>query len=278
MGRGPRHIRWTARIWLPAVFLGTWLALALFAPWLPLDPNEVDLTRVLGGPELAHSFHGWLGYDSVGRSVFDRLIVGGRTSLAVAMVVVAVSLAIGTVVGASSAYAGGGVDHSMMRVMDVFLAFPGILLAIALSGVLGPGVDNVVIALAAVSWVGFARLARAQTLSLRRQTYVTAAVAIGGTTRHVIRRHIIPNLSAPLTIESTFGVASVIIAEAGLSFLGLGVQPPNASWGSMILEGKPYILVAPHLVMVPGITIVLVVLSVNVLGDALRDYFDVRSR
>jgi len=169
-------------------------------------------------------------------------------------------------------------DHAVVRVIDVFLAFPGILLAIALAGILGPGIDNVVLALTTVGWVGFARLARAQTLSLKHREHVRAAVALGARGPRILVHHVLPLIAAPLIVEATFGVAAVIIGEAGLSFLGLGVQPPHASWGSIIQEGTRYMLVAPHLVVAPAVTLSLVVLSVNLLGDRLRDRLDVRRR
>jgi peptide/nickel transport system permease protein len=160
----------------------------------------------------------------------------------------------------------------------VFLAFPGILLAIALAGVLGPGLGNVVLALAAVGWVGFARLTRAQVMSLRSRDHVLAARALAVSPAHILARHLLPLAAAPLIIEATFGVAAIIVAEAGLSFLGLGVQPPQASWGSMIRDGVAYMLVAPHLVIAPGLALALVVLAVNLAGDWLRDRLDVRTR
>ena len=166
----------------------------------------------------------------------------------------------------------------IVRIVDIFLAFPGILLAIALAGILGPGIENVVIALAAVGWVGFARLARAQTLSLKNREHIQAAIALGCRLPRIVLRHLLPLLAAPLIVEATFGVAGAVIAEAGLSFLGLGVQPPAASWGSIIRDGTRYLLVAPHLVIAPGVALMLVVLSVNLLGDRLRDWMDVRTR
>jgi len=165
-----------------------------------------------------------------------------------------------------------------VRVIDVFLAFPGILLAIALAGVLGPGIGNLILALAAVGWVGYARLARAQVLSLTRRDHVVAARALGRTPAAILLRHLIPLALAPLIVEATFGVAGALVAEAGLSFLGLGVQPPDASWGSLVRDGVSYLLVAPHLVIAPGMALLFVVLSVNLLGDALRDWMDVRTR
>ncbi len=261
------------RVWLPAVLLLAWLAAALLAPVLPLNPNEVQLPKVLAGP----GAEAWLGHDELGRPLLDRLIAGARTSLLVAVSVVSLSMVAGTLIGMLSAWLGGFWDHVMVRIIDVFLAFPGILLAIALAGILGPGIENVVFALAAVGWVGFARLARAQTLSFRHREHVLAAVAMGSGTIRILLRHVLPLISAPLIVEATFGLAGIIVAEAGLSFLGLGVQPPDASWGSVIRAGTRYMLVAPHLVVLPSVALMLVVLSVNMLGDSLRDRLDVKS-
>jgi peptide/nickel transport system permease protein len=261
------------RVWIPAALILAWLAMALLAPVLPLNPNEVQLPKVLAGP----GAEAWLGHDELGRPLLDRLIAGARTSLLVAVSVVAISIVAGTVVGMMSAWLGGFWDHVIVRIIDIFLAFPGILLAIALAGILGPGIENVVFALAAVGWVGFARLARAQTLSYRHREHVLAAVAMGSGTVRILLRHVLPLIAAPLIVEATFGLAGIIVAEAGLSFLGLGVQPPDASWGSVIRAGTRYMLVAPHLVVLPSLTLMLVVLSVNMLGDSLRDRLDVKS-
>ncbi len=257
-----------------AVLLAVWLLLALGAPLLGLEPHRVSLPHMLAGPALDAP----LGYDELGRPLLDRLVSGARTSLLVAVSVVGLSLVIGTAIGTTSAWLGGPVDHLVVRVVDVFLAFPGILLAIALAGILGPGIDNVVLALTTVGWVGFARLARAQTLSLKHREHVLAAVALGARAPRILVHHVLPLIAAPLIVEATFGVAAVIIGEAGLSFLGLGVQPPAASWGSIIQEGTRYMLVAPHLVVVPAVALSLVVLAVNLLGDRLRDRLDVRAR
>ncbi len=258
----------------PLWILGLWALMALLGPWLPLSPDKVHLDSILQGP----SPEAWLGYDDLGRPVWDRLVFGARTSFLVALWVVALSLVVGTVIGALSAYVGGWFDLVVVRLIDVFLAVPGILLAIALAGILGPGIENVVLALSAVGWVGYARLARAQVLSLKHRDHVMAAQALGAGTPRIIGRHLLPLIAAPLIVEATFGVAGVVIAEASLSFLGLGVQPPEASWGSMIRDGTRYMLVAPHLVLAPGLAIAAVVLAVNLLGDRLRDRLDVRMR
>lgn len=262
------------RVVLPLAVVGLWLAMALFGGWLGLEPHRVDLPNILAGPHPG----AWLGHDDLGRPLLDRLVVGARTSCLVAIAVVGLSLVVGSLVGTASAWVGGVWDHVMVRIIDIFLAFPGILLAIALAGILGPGIENVVLALAAVGWVGFARLARAQTLSLKHRDHVQAAQALGTRNRTIILRHLLPLLSAPLIVEATFGVAAVVVAEAGLSFLGLGVQPPAASWGSMIRDGTRYMLVAPHLLLVPSVAMLAVVLAVNLLGDRLRDRLDVRYR
>lgn len=259
------------RLWLPGVVLATWLAAALLGPVLPIEPNRIDLDAILAQPGPG----AWLGCDELGRPVLDRLVAGARTSLVVALTVVSLSLVVGSGLGIVSAWLGGLGDHVIVRVTDVFLAFPGILLAIALAGILGPGVENVVLALAAVGWVGFARLARAQALSVKHREHVQAAIALGSRTPRILWHHILPLVAAPLIVEATFAVAAVIIAEAGLSFLGLGVQPPAASWGSIIREGTRYMLVAPHLVLGPSLVLLAVVVSVNLLGDRLRDRMDV---
>jgi peptide/nickel transport system permease protein len=256
----------------PGLVLALWLVAAIAGPFWSADANRVDLPDILAPPAL----HLPLGADDLGRPVLQRLAAGAGTSLAVGVGVVCVSLVLGALLGGVAGYAGGAVDLLIVRVIDVFLAFPGILLAIALSGILGPGLGNVIIALAAVSWVGYARLARAQVMSLRNRDHVLAATALGARPRRILLRHLLPLAAAPLIVEATFGVAVAVVAEAGLSFLGLGVQPPTASWGSMIREGVGHMLTAPHLVAAPGVSLMLVVLAVNLLGDRLRDRLDVR--
>lgn len=262
------------RGWTPLALCAVWAMVALTGSWLPLAPNEIHLDRIL----LAPGAQGLLGYDDLGRPLFDRLVLGARTSFLVAAWVVTLSLVVGTTIGAVSGYMGGWVDHIVVRIIDVLLAFPGILLAIALAGVLGPGIDNVIIALSVVGWVGFARLARAQVLAQRQRDHVIAAYALGAPAWRILFWHVAPMILAPLIVEGTFAIAGVVIAEAGLSYLGLGVQPPEASWGSMIRDGARYMLVAPHMVLAPGVALMLVVLAVNLLGDQLRDYLDVRTR
>ena len=259
---------------LPLIILLLWAILAITQSYLPIQPFAIHLEKILQAP----SFEAWLGYDELGRDVLDRLIQGASSSFWVALWVVSLSLLIGTLIGAFSAWFGGWLDLLIVHIMDIFLAFPGILLAIALAGILGPGLNNLVFALSVVGWVGYARLARAQTLSLKQRVHVQAARALGAGNRRIVFYHILPLLLAPIIIEATFGLASVVIAEAGLSFLGLGVQAPYASWGSMLRDGSRYMLMAPHLVLAPGVALLLVVLSVNLLGDRLRDHLDVKTK
>ncbi len=267
-GWWPRGLGWMP----PTAFLLLWIVVALVGPWLPLTPNAVDLPAILAGPGPGSL----LGSDDLGRPVLDRLLVGARIAFLVGFGVVALSALVGVLVGGIGAFAGGWVDLVLVRLIDVFLAFPGILLAIALAGILGPGIDNLIIALSVTGWVGYARLTRAQILALKERDHVTAARALGVCPGRILFRHLLPLALAPLIVEATFGIAGVVVAEAGLSFLGLGVQPPQASWGSMIRDGVSYMLVAPHLVIAPGVAIAWVVFSVNLLGDRLRDWLDVR--
>ncbi|MCI0529710.1 MAG: ABC transporter permease [Nitrospira sp.] len=261
-------------MWVSIGILLFWIGMVLLGPLLTLNPYDIGLSRILSPPGTG----AWLGYDDLGRPIWDRLVLGARTSLVVAICVVTISMWVGTFLGTVTAYLGRWWDHFMVRVIDIFLAFPGILLAIAMAGLMGPGIDNVVIALSTVGWVGFARLSRAQVLSLKHREHVQAAVALGAGRIRIVTRHLIPLMFAPLIVEATFSIAGVILAEAGLSFLGLGVQPPAPSWGSMIRDGARYMLVTPHMVLAPGVSVMLVVLAVNSLGDRLRDWMDVRTK
>lgn len=259
---------------LSLLILVLWLLAAFAGVVLPLRPDEINLEHLFEPPGLENAL---LGRDELGRSLAARLLDGAGISLLVATVTVLISAALGTLIGALAAYLGGWWDRVISRLIEVFLAFPGLLLAIALAAFLGPGIDNVIIALSVMGWVGYARLARNQVLSLRQREHVLAAVALGRRTPDVIRLHLLPLMLAPLLVEASYGIASAVIAEAGLSFLGLGVQPPQASWGAMIREGVRYLLVAPHLVLVPGAALSLVVLAANLFGDGLRDRLDVTS-
>lgn len=248
-------------------------ALVLLAgAWLGTDGHAVDLDAVLAGVSSAHP----LGCDALGRDVLARLAEGLRLSFAVGISVVLLGGIAGIAIGMLAGWVGGWPDVLLMRLADIVLSFPGILLAIALAAMLGPGVDNLIMALVAVGWVGFARLARAQVRSLKNVPYVEAALASGSGAGYIAMRHLLPNIAAPLLVEASFGLAAVIIGEAGLSFLGVGVQPPDASLGTMIREGTRLMLVSPMLVIWPGLTLFMLVMAVNLLGDALRDRLDVR--
>lgn len=261
------------RFWGPLMVIVLWGTSALIGPYLALTPNAIHLETIL----VWHETEAWLGHDDLGRPILDRLIIGAHHSFLIAISVVTISFVLGSGLGVFAGYWGGVVDHVLTRVIDIFLAFPGILLAIALAGVMGPGFDNIVIALASVGWVGYARLARAQTLSVKEQDHVVSAVAVGSTPMRIMTFHLFPLISAPLIVEASFGLAGTIIAEASLSFLGLGIQPPTSSWGSMIREGTRYMLVAPHMVLVPGVALMAVVLAINLWGDWLRDWMDAKS-
>ncbi|MDV2496038.1 MAG: ABC transporter permease [bacterium] len=249
--------------------------MALFAPFLaPYDPTAIRLAEGLSGPSITHP----LGQDKLGRDILSRIIYGARISLYVGVFTVTLSALIGTMVGAVAGLLGGVVDEVVMRLIDILLAFPGILLAIAFMAVLGPSLNNIVIALTVLGWVGYARLVRGQVLALREFEFVQAARALGADTRRIITRHLLPNVLGPVIVQATFGMAGAIVAEAGLSFLGLGTQPPNPSWGSMLNDGREFLLISPHLTTFPGLAIMAVVLGLNFLGDGLRDILDPRGR
>jgi peptide/nickel transport system permease protein len=250
-------------------------ATALFAPVLaPHDPLGQNLDRDLIAGSRDHP----LGTDKLGRDILSRIIYGGRVSLLVGIATVTLSLAIGTVIGSCAGYFGGWVDQLFMRLVDILMAFPGILLAIAFTAVLGPGLDHVVIALCVIGWTGYARLVRGEILSLREQEFVQAARALGGRPSRIIARHLLPSLLPPLLIQATFGLAAAIVAEGSLSFLGLGVEPPTPSWGAMLNDGRQFLLVAPHLTTYPGLALMITVLALNLVGDALQDRLETRNQ
>ncbi|MEE8312422.1 MAG: ABC transporter permease [Candidatus Binatia bacterium] len=266
---------WRRQLALGCGTLATLLIVALAAPVLaPDDPTAQDLAAGLERPALEHPF----GRDKLGRDQLSRVIYGTRVSLAVGLAAVAVSAALGVTIGAVAGFAGGAVDFWIMRVVDILLAFPGILLAIAMTAALGPGLGNVVLALSLIGWTGYARLVRAEVMTVAARDHVEAARALGVAPAALLVRHILPLIAAPVVVQATFGMAGAIVAEASLSFLGLGVQPPTPSWGAMVNEGRSFLLVAPHLVLYPGLAIFVTVLGLNTLGDGLRDFLDVRSR
>lgn len=244
---------------------------AIGAPWIaPFDPFQQSLYHALASPDHEHL----LGRDLLGRDILSRILYGARVSLLVGISVALISSFLGTFIGIVSGYIGGRFDQTTQRIVDVFLAFPGILLAIILMASLGPGLTNVIFALCALGWTSFARLARGQTIALKKIDFIAAAVAQGASPIRIAIREILPNILAPIFVEITFGVASAVIAEAGLSFLGLGAQPPTPSLGAMLAEGRSYILIAPNLTTFPGLAIALIVIGINFLGDGARSLFD----
>jgi peptide/nickel transport system permease protein len=248
---------------------------ALAAPLLaPYDPNLQDTSRRLEAPSKQHL----LGLDDLGRDVLSRIIWGARISLMVGFSVVIIASLIGVTLGAISGYFGGIIDTLIMRLTDILLAFPGILLAIALVAVLGPKLQNVILALATIGWVGYARLVRGQVLKVREMEYVTAAKALGAKSPRVIIRHVLPNVINPVIVMATLGLAGAILSEAALSFLGLGVQPPTPSWGAMLTAGRRYLGLANHLAIFPGAAIMAAVMGLNFLGDGLIDALDPKYR
>ena len=270
LGRLLRNFAFSAGLLLTVVLV----LCALLAPQLaPHDPVKPQGPR-LEAPSDAHP----LGLDELGRDVLSRIVWGARVSLRVGFSVVVLASLVGVTLGAVSGYFGGAVDLVIMRLCDILLAFPGILLAIALVAVLGPSLNNVILALAIIGWVGYARLVRGQVLKVREMEFVTAAKALGAKSPRVIALHVLPNVINPVIVMATLGLAGAILAEAALSFLGLGVQPPTPSWGAMLTAGRRYLGLANHLAIFPGAAIMLAVMGLNFLGDGLIDALDPKYR
>jgi len=254
--------------------------LALMAPWIaPQDPTEADLFRRLCAPawaaeDLEPGF--WLGCDSLGRDILSRLIHGARVSLSVAAMVVGIAAVIGTLAGLAAGYLRGWTDILVSRLVDTLLGFPYLVFAIGLMAMMGPGLHNIVLALVLKEWIFTCRVVRGETLAAREQDYVEAARAIGCTPRHIMLREILPNVLSPVLVVATFRMAYVIIMEASLSFLGLGVQPPTPSWGSMVSDGRDYLVEAWWVSTLPGLCILVLVLAINLASQGLRDAFDPR--
>lgn len=279
MAQAPATTRAAKRNWLAVigiVLVAIFIVFALFAPWIaPQDPAHIELASRLQPPSLAH----WCGTDELGRDILSRLIYGARISMLVGSSVVLGALFLGLVIGSVAGYYGGKVDRFVnVILMNAFLSFPGILIAISFVAFRGPGVFNLILALCLGGWVGYARLVRAQVLAAREREYVEAARALGASDWRVITRHILPNIIQPVIVQAAIGMAGAVLAEATMSFLGLGVPPPTASWGSMLNDGRAHLFDAPHLVLFPAAAVMLAVLSFNFIGDALRDYLDPRSR
>lgn len=258
------------------ICVAVFLILAVFAPWIaPQDPAAIDLPSRLASSSHAHRF----GTDELGRDILSRTIYGARISMLVGSCVVLTSLVLGLIIGSIAGYYGGAIDRFVNVVlMNAFLSFPGILIAIAFVAFRGPGILNLVIALSLGGWVGYARLVRGQVLAAREREFVEAARALGASDLRIILRHILPNIIQPVIVQAAIGMAGAILAEATMSFLGLGVPPPTASWGAMLNDGRAHLFDAPHLVLFPALAVMLAVLSFNFIGDALRDYLDPRSR
>lgn len=258
------------------VLLASFVLCGLTAPWLaPQNPASIDLVHRLEGPSAAHL----AGTDELGRDTLSRLMWGARLSLTISVSVVAVSLALGLAIGGLAGYLGGFVDTALTTfAMNTFLALPGILLAIAFAAFLGPGFTNLVLALAIGGWAGYARLVRAQVMSVRDREYIDAARALGASGLRIFFRHILPNIVQPILVQAAIGMAGVILAEATLSFLGLGIPAPAPSWGSMLNDARSHLFDSPHLVLFPALAVAGAVLGFNFLGDALRDELDPRIR
>lgn len=271
-----RHARHNPLAAIGVLLVVIFVIFAIFAPWIaPQDPAAIDLPSRLNSASHAH----WLGTDELGRDILSRVIFGARISMLVGSCVVLASLLLGLVIGSIAGYYGGAVDRFVNVVlMNAFLSFPGILIAIAFVAFRGPGILNLVIALSIGGWVGYARLVRGQVLAAREREFVEAARALGASDLRIIVRHILPNIIQPVVVQAAIGMAGAILAEATMSFLGLGVPPPTASWGTMLNDGRAHLFDSPHLVLFPALAVMLAVLAFNFIGDALRDYLDPRSR
>ncbi len=249
--------------------------IAIFAPFIaPHDPIEQNLEKRFLSPSGEYP----MGTDDLGRCLMSRIIYGARVSLRVGVITVGIITVIGVTLGLISGYCGGIVDEIIMRFVDVVLAFPGIILALAIAGALGPGLFNVMLALAMVGWTGLARVVRSSVLSVKEKEFVESARALGCSDLYIMIRHILPNVMAPVIVLATLDMAFIILAAAGMSFLGLGAQPPIPEWGSMLNSGRAFMRIAPHLTTFPGLAIMITVLAFNFLGDGLRDALDPRQQ
>jgi peptide/nickel transport system permease protein len=257
------------------VIMGSFLLTAVFAPVLaPYDPIEQDLVMRRRPPSQEH----WLGRDDLGRDILSRIIFGARLSLQVGVLSVGFAIVLGAIIGAVASFAGGWVDNIVMRLMDIMLAFPALLLAIAIVTILGPGLLNMLYAIGIVSIPAYARIVRASVLSVKEQDYILAARAIGVPPIRMLLRNVMPNALTPIIVAGTLGIGTAILDAAGLSFLGLGARPPRPEWGAMLGQGRYSMFTAPHIVLFPGLAIMLTVLGFNLLGDGLRDSLDPKLR
>lgn len=249
--------------------------IAIFAPFIaPHDPVDQELKKRLSPPSSEYP----LGTDHLGRCILSRLLYGARISLPIAVIVVGITFAIGVTTGAISGYLGGIADEIIMRIVDVFLTFPGLILALGIIAALGPGLFNAMIALVIVGWAGYTRIVRGSVLSVKEKEFVEGARGLGASDSYILVRHILPNVIAPVIPMAMLGMGYVILAVAGLSFLGLGAQPPTPEWGAMLNDGRVFMRSAPQLMIFPGLAIMITVLAFNFLGDGLRDVLDPRLR
>jgi len=249
--------------------------LALLAPWIaPYDPTDIDVSVILMPPSWQH----WCGTDTLGRDVLSRMLYGARVSLAVGFVAVGISLVLGLILGAVAGFFGGRTDSILMRITDMVLCFPTFFLILAVIAFLEPSIWNIMIVIGLTSWMGVARLVRAEFLSLSRREFVLAAYSLGAGPVRLMWRYLLPNAMGPILVSAILGIAGAVLIESGLSFLGLGVQPPDASWGNILTDGKDNIQIAWWLSVYPGMAILTTVLGYNLLGEGLRDYFDPKLR
>ena len=269
-----KSVAWNPLTVTSFLIIGFLLICALAAPYLaPQNPSAQELPSRLQGPSLSH----WLGTDELGRDELSRIIFGARISVQVGVSVVAVSLLVGALIGSLAGFYGGVLDRFLnVIVINTLLAFPGVLLALALVAFLGPGIGKLILALSIGGWIGYARLVRGEILKVKELDYVQAARALGTPSWRLLAVHIWPNITAPVIVQSAIGLAGVILSEATLSFLGLGVPPPAPSWGGMLSDGRNHLFDAPHLIVFPALSVMLAVLAFNFLGDALRDHLDPR--
>ena len=259
------------RIWFGLVIVLFLTGISILAPWIsPTDPEDMDIALRLTPPNADD----WLGRDMNGGSVLTAVLYGGRTSLYISFITVFLSVTLGAGIGLIAGYKRGIVDSVLMRTVDLLMAFPGILLAMALAAFMGPSLNNVIFAIAATGWTSSARLVRGQTLSIREREYVTATQALGAGDMRVILKHVFPATLSALVVQATFSLSGVIVTESSLSFLGLGAQDGAPSWGSMLSQGRNVLTEAPYLSIFPGLAIVLIVIALNFIGDALRDILD----
>lgn len=264
--------------WLNVLGVGIilmFLILCVFGPaWAPYNPLTPDMINQLQAPSVAHLF----GTDDLGRDILSRVMSGARISLGVAAVVLSIAVTVGVLIGCISGYVGGVVDDALMRFTDLFLAFPALILAMAIAASLGPSLRNVMIALSAVYWPWYARLVRGQVLSVRRREFVEAARSLGASNGRILRRHVLPNSISPVIVQLTLDCGYAILATASLSFIGLGAQPPSPEWGAMINAGRNYFQDAWWYITFPGLALTVTVLGFNLLGDGVRDFLDPRTR